>query len=280
MSFNTPFLAATLALTAAICWGAGDFTGGIASRRSSAFRSVLIGYSVGLIALVIVALIYTEPLPSLADLGWGALSGVCGMIGVGFLFQGFARGRMGIVAPLSAVLATAMPVIFNAFTEGLPGNLQFVGFGVALVGIWLLSRPEQLSSRPIELGMAAVAGLGFGAFFITLDQVGENTVFWPLIAGRTAACTIMIIFAFATHRPILRQLPLRLLTLAGILDVGGNLFFLLATQNGRLDVTSVLGSLYPAITALLAQLTIKEHLTRPQRVGIGAAMLAIVLITL
>ncbi|RPI95822.1 MAG: EamA family transporter [Chloroflexi bacterium] len=202
------------------------------------------------------------------------------MIGVGFLFQGFAKGRMGIVAPLSAVLATALPVIFSTLTEGLPGNLQLVGFGVALVGIWLLSRPERLNSRPVELGMAAVAGLGFGGFFIALDQVGEDTVFWPLVAGRAAACTVMIAFALATHRPMLRHSPFKLLILAGILDVGGNLFFLLAVQKGRLDITAVLGSLYPAVTALLAQLTIKEHLTRPQMIGVSAALLAIVLITL
>ena len=144
---NAPFLAALLALTAATCWGAGDFTGGLATRRSDAFRSVLITYTVGLAALAIVTLIRAESLPPLADLGWGAASGLTGMIGLGLLYRGFAIGRMGIVAPVSAVLATILPVIFNALTEGLPNELQFVGFGVALAGIWLLSRPERAGSR-------------------------------------------------------------------------------------------------------------------------------------
>ena len=278
---ETPFVAASFALTAATCWGAGDFTGGIATRRSDAFRSVLVAYSVGLVALVIVALARAEPIPPFRDLGWGAVAGLSGMMGIGFLFQGFATGRMGIVAPVSAVLATALPVIFNTFIEGLPEMFQIGGFVFAIMGIWLLSRPEKLSGRSVGLGMAVAAGIGFGGFFITLNQISESTVFWPLVAGRVAACAAMLAFALVARRPLLlREIPLRLLTLAGILDVLGNLFFLLALQSGRLDVTAVLGSLYPAVTAILARLVIKEHMTRQQIIGVSAAVLAIVLITL
>jgi drug/metabolite transporter (DMT)-like permease len=154
------------------------------------------------------------------------------------------------------------------------------GFGVALAAIWLISRPERLGSRPEGLGMAVMAGLGFAGFFILLDQVGPSAVFWPLASGRLASCGVMILFALVTRRPVpLRQSPLGLLTLAGLLDVAGNLFFLLAIQNGRLDITAVLGSLYPAVTAVLAWLVIKERMTQVQLVGVGAAMAAIVLIT-
>lgn len=281
MPLSSSLLAAALALTAATCWGAGDFTGGLATRRFGAFRSVLIAYSVGLCVLVIVAVARAEVVPSLSDLGWGALAGLSGMIGVGFLFQGFATGRMGIVAPVSAVLATAIPVIFAALTEGLPRDQQLVGFGLALAGIWLLSRPERLGGRPQGLEMAVLAGLGFAGFFITLDQVSESAVFWPLVAGRVAACAVMVVFALAKHQPLaLQHAPLRLLTVAGVFDVAGNLFFLLALQTGRLDVVAVLGSLYPAVTAILARLIIKERITRLQVIGVSAAVLAIVLITL
>lgn len=281
MPINSPLLAAALALTAAACWGTGDFTSGLAARRFGAFGSVLISYAVGLVALVVVAVARAEAFPSLADLGWGALAGLSGMIGLGFLLRGFASGRMGIVAPVSAVLATAIPVIFAAFTEGLPRELQLVGFGLALVGIWLLSRPERLGGRPQGLGMAVLAGLGFAGFFITLDQVSESAVFWPLVAGRVAACGVMVVFTLAKGQPItLRQAPLRLLTVAGVFDVAGNLFFLLALQTGRLDVVAVLGSLYPAVTAILARLIIKERMTHLQVIGVSAAVLAIVLITL
>ncbi len=230
--------------------------------------------------MVIVALVRREQITTPADLAWGALAGLSGMVGIGFLFRGFTLGRMGIVSPTSAVLATALPVIFEAFTRGLPRQVQLAGFGVALVGIWLLSRPERLSGSPKGLGMALLAGLGFGGFFIGLAQVGENAVFWPLAAGRAASLLVILAFMGLTHRPVsLRHGPLGLFTLAGLLDVGGNLFFLLAIQIGRLDVTAVLGSLYPAVTAAIALWALKERMTRLQALGVGAAVLAIMLIT-
>ncbi len=278
---NTPFVAASLALAAAACWGVGDFSGGLASRKSEPFRSVLLIYSVGLIALAIVAVARQEALPPLSDLAWGALAGLFGMIGIIFLFRGFAEGRMGIVAPVSGVLATALPVAFNALTQGLPGSLKLAGFAVALVSIWLLSRPERLGTRPAGLGLAVTAGVCFGSFFITLDQVSKASMFWPLIAGRAAAICAMVLFVLITRRALpLRSSPWGLFLAAGVLDVLGNVVFLLAIQNGRLDVASVLASLYPAITAVLARITIKEALTRLQILGVAAAMLAIVLITL
>ena len=274
-------MAAVLALTAAVCWGAGDFSGGLASRRSNPFRTIFLSYCVGLVLMVLVALGRGEKFTSLADLGWGALAGLSGMVGIGFLFRGFTAGRMGIVAPISAVLSATLPVVFDTLTNGLPHELQLVGFGLALVGIWLLARPERLVGRPKGLGMAVLAGLGFGGFFIGLSQVNGNAVFWPLAAGRGACVAVMAAIALTTRqRVILPKSPFGLYLLVGVLDVSGNLFFLLATQNGRLDVTAVLGSLYPAVTAFIAWLIIKERMSRLQVFGVAAAVLAIALITL
>lgn len=277
---ESSFLAAVFALSAATAWGSGDFSGGLAARRIGPFHTVLISYSIGLIALALAALARHENLPPPADLMWGALAGLAGMAGLGFLFRGFAIGRMGIVAPVSAILATAIPVIFAALTEGLPGELQLLGFGLALVSIWLLSRPEKLGGRPAGLGMAILAGLGFGTFFTALGQVGESAIFWPLVAGRVAACALMAVIAVSRRRSVNPQIfPLGLLALAGTLDVAGNLFFLLAIQSGRLDIAAVLGSLYPAVTAVLAWLIAREHMAGLQVAGVALAILAIVLIT-
>lgn len=277
---SLPILSAVLALSAAASWGSGDFTGGMVTRRVGSFFTILISYAVGLVLLVVVALARHEGFTSTADLVWGALAGVSGMIGLGFLFRGFAAGRMGIVAPVSAVLGTTIPVIFTAFTEGLPNQLQLMGFGLALLSIWLLSRPERFGGHPAGIGLALLAGLGFGGFFTLLNQVGENAIFWPLVSGRVAACGLMALFALATRRQVdLRSFPLGLMALAGLLDAGGNLFFLLAIQMGRLDVAAVLGSLYPAVTAILAWLVARERLASVQVFGLVTAVLAIVLIT-
>jgi len=277
----TTFLTAIFALSAAAAWGSGDFTGGIVARRIGTFHTMLIPYLISFVILVSTALLRREQFSQPADLMWGALAGILVMAGYGFLLRGFASGRMGIVAPVSGVLATAIPVIFATLTEGLPHGLQLLGFGLALVSIWMLSRPEKFGSRPAGLGLALLAGAGFGGFFTALDQVGANAIFWPLAAGRLTAFALMVAFALSTRRSLIPQVPpLVLLALLGLLDVGGNLFFLLAVQTGRLDVAAVLASLYPAVTALLAWLITKEHITRLQVIGVAVAVLAIALITL
>ncbi len=242
---------------------------------------MLIPYVISFMILVSTAILRGEAFSAPADLMWGAVAGVLVMAGYGFLLNGFAHGRMGIVAPVSGVLATAIPMIFSAFTEGLPRGVQLLGFGLALVSIWMLSRPEKFGARPEGLGMALLAGAGFGGFFTALNQIGESAVFWPLATGRLTACILIVAFALFTRRSLIPQAPpLALLGLLGLLDVGGNLFFLLAVQIGRLDVAAVLASLYPAVTALLAWWITKEQMTRLQVIGAAGAVLAIALITI
>jgi drug/metabolite transporter (DMT)-like permease len=280
MPWTGPALTAVCALSAAVAWGSGDFTGGMAARRVGPFHTVLISYGVGLLALTVVALLRREQLPPPSDLMWGALAGLSGMVGLGFLFRGFAGGRMGIVAPVSAVLTTALPVLFTAVTRGLPRTIQLWGFALALASVWLLSRPDRIEGRPAGIGLGLLAGLGFGGFFIALDQIGEGAVFWPLVAGRLGAAAFMVTLALSTRRPVVPPAaPLGLLALAGLLDVAGNLFFLLAIQSGRLDVAAVLVSFYPAVTAVLARVVTREHMARLQVVGVATAVLAIALIT-
>lgn len=280
MPFNPLFVAALLAITAAGCWGAGDFSGGLAARRSDPLGAVLLSYLFGLGGLVAAALLRGETIQSWQDLGWGALAGLSGMIGLELLYRGFSSGQMGILSPLSGVLTAGIPVLFEAVIHGLPGAPQLVGFAMALAGIWLLARPEPTGDRPRGIKLAVLAGLGFAGLFIGLDQVSKGALFWPLVSARTAACLAMGAYALVTRMELpVRRYPLGLLAMAGFLDVGGNVFFVLAIQTGRLDVAAVLGALYPAVTVLLARLILKEKLTRPQAVGVAAALLAIALIT-
>ena len=273
-------LAAGFALASAFAWGSGDFLGGLTARRIGPLFSLFLSYFVGVSTLVLLALVSGEPFSSSADILWGALAGLVGLVGYLFLLQGFATGRMSVVAPVSAVLAAVLPVLFTAMEVGPPGPLRLLGFGTALAAISLLSSAEGQAQRPAGLGAALMAGLGFGGFFILLDQIGDGAVFWPLAAGRLTSILVMGAYILArkgTQPPA--KPPWKLLAAVGVADVAGNYFFLLAVQTGRLDIASVLVSLYPAITVLWAMWIAGERLTRWQALGVPLAVVAIALIT-
>jgi len=271
--------AVTFGLLASLSWGASDFSGGLSARRVHVFGVITVSYAVGLALLVALALARSEPIPKGSDLVWGAAAGLAGVTGLTAQYRALAVGRMGIVAPVAAVLGTTIPVLFAAISEGLPGAGQLAGFALAIAGVWIIARPEVSGGRPDGLGLAVLAGLGFGAFFILIDQVSEGAVFWPLVAARGMSFVVLALIVMANSvawRPDRSALPL--VIVAGVLDVGGNTFFLLAAQAGRLDVASVMSSLYPMVTVLLARLVLQEHVTRLQTAGIAAAVAAIPLI--
>lgn len=271
--------AVTFGLLASLSWGASDFSGGLSARRVHVFGVITVSYAVGLALLVALALARSEPIPKGSDLVWGAAAGLAGVTGLTAQYRALAVGRMGIVAPVAAVLGTTIPVLFAAISEGLPGAGQLAGFALAIAGVWIIARPEVSGGRPDGLGLAVLAGLGFGAFFILIDQVSEGAVFWPLVAARGMSFVMLALIVMASSvawRPDRSALPV--VIVAGVLDVGGNTFFLLAAQAGRLDVASVMSSLYPMVTVLLARLVLQEHVTRLQTAGIAAAVAAIPLI--
>src|ERR1700730_13173632 len=267
-------------LAASFSWGTGDFSGGLASRHAHIFSVVLAVYAVGTVLLPILALAWSEPLPSWRDTLWGASAGLAGTLGLTAFYGALAIGRMGITAPITAVLAASLPVIFSAFTQGLPGPLQLAGFVVALLAVALVSRPARASGRPAGLGLALLAGLGFGGFLILIGQVSAHAIFWPLAAARVTSLLFMIIFVRVRSEQMLpKKSVFPLILLAGSLDVAGNVFFVLAAHAGRLDVSTILSSLYPAVTVLLAAIILRERVSRIQAIGIAFALGAILLIS-
>ena len=272
-------LSAAFGLASAASWGGGDFSGGLAARRANAFVVAGVSRAVGLSVQVGLALAVLEPAPPIRAVAWGIAAGVAGSIGLAALYRSLAIGRMGINSPLTAVLAAALPVLVAALSQGLPSGVRVVGFGLALAGVWCLSRPEDISGAPRGLGLALLAGLGFGGFYVLIAQVRGASVFWPLTASTGTSFILLLALALAGRRAWFAApgaLPISLL--AGALDAGGNIFFVLAAHGGRLDVAAVLASLYPAVTVLMARLVLKEHLNRIQAVGIGATLAAIPLI--
>ncbi|MBI5961210.1 MAG: DMT family transporter, partial [Chloroflexi bacterium] len=205
--------------------------------------------------------------------------GVSGGIGLTAQYRALSLGRMGITAPISAILSAMIPVVFAAITEGLPGTMKLVGFAAAVISVWFLARPSSTGEAHKGIGLAVVAGVGFGLFFILLGQVSDDAVLWPLVSARGASFVFLLSVALLSRQdwsPRPNVIPIMLF--AGLLDVGGNTFFLLSAQSGRLDVASVLSSLYPAVTVLLARFLLHEHLTRLQTAGVILALAAVPLI--
>jgi drug/metabolite transporter (DMT)-like permease len=267
-------------LAASLFWGSGDFSGGLASRRANTSSVVLAAYAVGFVLLVALALIWQEPFPAPSDLLWGGLAGVAGVLGLLSFYSALSTGKMGIAAPVSAVLTAMLPVLFSAFTAGLPNLLQLAGFVLALLAIGLISRPERTTGRPKGIGLALLAGCGFGCFFILISRVNPATTFWPLAVARLTSVLVLLIMMRLRRQQILPGKTVApLVALAGILDAIGNAFFVLAAHSGRLDVAAILSSLYPAATVLLAALVLRERVTRIQAIGILLVLLAIPLIS-
>jgi len=241
---------------------------------------VIAAYILGFALLIALALLWSEPFPSALDLAWGTTAGLAGAVGLVSFYQALSVGRMGITAPIAAVLASTLPVIFSAIFVGLPNLFQLTGFALALMAVWLISRPERTMARPEGVGLALLAGLGFGSFFILISRVSPTAIYWPLAAARLSSLLFMLAIVRIRGQEVLpKKAVFPLVLLAGTLDVVGNAFFVLATHTGRLDVAAILSSLYPAVTVVLASIILRERVTRLQALGILVALVAIPLIS-
>lgn len=277
---NPETMAITCGICSALVWGAGDFAGGVASRRGNALSVVLFSQLIGGILLVGLAAVFARSVPPVGHLLSGGLAGIFGVLGLTGLYKGLAQGRMGLVAPLSAVVTALVPMTFSFFVEGFPGWLRIIGFGIAMTAVWFLSSPGGNSKMGQgELRLSLLAGLGFGLFFIFMDHASSQSVLWPLVAARAAAISVMVIFlAFTRQMATPPPGQFTFIALAGILDAAGNAAFATAAHLGRLDIAAILASLYPASTVLLAWLVFSERLGRRQWFGVATAGVALVLI--
>lgn len=267
-------------LGSAITWGAGDFSGGFATRRGSVLTVLLFSQLLGMLLLIGIAILFGECVPATAAIVWGSSAGIFGSLGLIALYQGLASGRMGIIASISAVTTAIIPIVVAFFSEGAPRASQGAGFAMAMAAVWFLSSGETGAKiEKKELSLSVLAGLGFGLFFICMDRGSETTILWPLLSAR-AASLLLISLIVSIRRKIERPARGQLLyiVLAGVLDVSGNTFFALASQVGRLDVSAILASLYPASTVMLAWIFLKERLNRRQWIGVAAAMGSLVFI--
>lgn len=276
------------ALLSALVWGSGDFVGGLAIRRGMRERSAESPFSVVLIASLSGALIMLaagvlrgEGLLTLSDTLWSCAAGISGALGIAVLYTGLAQGSAALVAPTAGVVGAVLPVIAGSFLEGLPGSLQLAGMLLGLGGIWIVSQPASGGSdlTRTDILHGALAGAGFGGFFILIAQVEGKALFFPLVIVKVTALmfSTLILRLQGQSMPRLSGNPPALL--AGLLDSGGNLFYLLATNYTTLSIAAVLSSMYPVATIVLAVALLQQRVAGMQWVGILLCILAVALIS-
>jgi drug/metabolite transporter (DMT)-like permease len=271
------FLTAVYALAAVFAWGTSDFMGGFFARRANVFVFTAIFNLGGLILMSALASAVHAALPTKHGILWALAAGVTGGMAVAVFFRALSSGHMGLTAPIAAVLGAAIPTLVSIFTEGWPGTIAIVGFGLAALGLWLITRVED-GSQVSGIGMAMLAGIGFAGFYLCLRQAGSGSVLWFASLTRTGGLTITAaIVLLGNFRGIARN-DMGWAALTGCIDSLGTMSFVLASQTGRLDEAVVISSLYPAITVVLARVVLKEHLTRWRLIGLLAALAAVPMI--
>jgi drug/metabolite transporter (DMT)-like permease len=267
-----------LALASAVSWGVSDFLGGLSSRRVAQGAVLLISQAVGLTLLLPLALLHGPPRLDALTTVYAIAGSVAGLVGIAALYRGMAVGSISIVAPISATGA-AVPVVVGLLGGEQATALQSVGIGLVLVGVVLASRaPEdpQASGRvrvASGVGLAGLAALGFGGFFVLLHEASSRDVLWAATIQRLTGVCIMLLLALV-RRPNLmvgwQRLPS--LLLVGVLDTGANVLYAFASVLGFVSVAAVLASLFPVVTMLLARVVLRERLSASQSLGVVCAL--------
>jgi len=290
---------------AALSWGAGDFCGGLISRYANVLMAMLASQGIGFVITTLILVASGEPMATAESLVWAAFAGLSGIAGLAFFYYALSRGTMGLVAPLAALIGAGLPVLLAIVEGETPDALRLAGIAVALIAVVLISLPPRDQSAAAarmelrELPIVLLSGLGFAGFFIAIDRatVGD-TIWWPLATVRVVGITLVIaaIVFFAWRRrsgstgervgdaigldrfhssghTFLGTLPLFII--AGLGDMGGNFFFVLARGADALSVAVVLASLYPIVTTILAAIFLHERLRAVQIAGVVLAGLSV-----
>jgi uncharacterized membrane protein len=272
-----------LALSSALLYGAADFIGGFTARQASTAVVVAISQAAGLVMVTLLLALLPPSALTQSDWIWSAAAGLTGGGGVALLYRALAVGVMAVVAPVTALCAVAVPVIVAIALGERPGTAAGVGMTIAMVAIVLVSQQDSdsvASGTPTAVGLAFLAGIAVGLFFLALARTSAGAGLRPLLVARGVSVTLFTATAILSSR---RSSPIKasvavIAAAGGSLDMLANLFYLLATRAGPLSVVVTLASLYPASTVMLARIVMDERMSGRQWVGVACALLAIVLI--
>jgi len=284
-------MAVLLALVSALCYGTSDFIGGVLSSRIRSWTAAFTGQSTGALILIVIALAVGSPL-SWATAGWGALAGVGGGLGIVCLYRGLASGRMGVVAPLSGVIAAMLPAVVGVAGGDRPSVVSWLGIVLALPATWLVAGGEEeavavddggsaeprLSTRSAMLD-GVLAGIGFGVSFAAIAQAPADAGQWPVAVELVAGALVTLVGATIAREAWLpRTRTAYLAGTTGVLAAAAMSAFVAASNRGMLAVTGIIASLYPAATVLLAITVLRERVHRKQALGLGLCAVAVALV--
>ena len=292
-----------LGLAAAVLYGSGDFLGGMATRRAHVLTVLMLVETAAVIVAVAAAVIFGGP-ASLPGLAWGFSAGAIGGLGLIIFYVGLAAGPMSVVAPVSGLVATVLPVAVALAGGERPGAGVYAGALLCLVAIVLASSASEtddpgdrggagrtgLAHPPRRLGRAiaygTASGVAFGLFFLLIRNAGQSGEVWPVAAGRVGELAAVLAAAAVLRPSLLRpglhgvrgRISLAAAS-AGVIDVVANLCYVAATRTGSFGLAVVLASLYPGVTVLLARVVLGERLRWIQRVGLALAAVGVLLVT-
>ncbi len=274
-------MTAALATLSAALFGTADFLGGLASRRHRALIVTVRSQIVGFVVLLAAALV-VPAVPGMRDAGLGVIAGISGGIGVVSLYAGLATGRMGVVAPITAALSGSLPAVFDILRGTKVAPLGVAGIALALAAVVIVSltghTQDESGSSGRAIAFALVAGLGFSGSLICYASTANTSGFWPLVAGRTTTIVMLGSVALVTLRSLkLESSALKPAMWAGAFDGFANIAVITAMRIGPLAIASVLAALYPVMTVILARYVLEERLHVWQQVGVGLALVAVVL---
>jgi drug/metabolite transporter (DMT)-like permease len=277
-----------LAFSSALAYGAADFIGGAGSRRYSSWQVVLVGQTAGALVMLPAGLLLPGS-PAASEFAWALLAGGGSATGSIFLFRGLARGRMGLVAPISGVGAAVLPVLVGAALGERPSWLIWIGMAAALPGIWLVSRDPSSDGVGVDRAAATrgalvdgvLAGAGFGILFVALGQISDAAGLLPLAVYQLVGAILTLAVAAGLKQPWRpRRGVVAWGTGSGVVGALGTLAFTVATGVTSLGIAGVLASLYPTVTVLLAAGFLGERIGKGQRTGIGVCTVAVAALAL
>ena len=280
-------LSIALAFGSALSWGTGDFLGGIQTRRWPVQLVILGSATGGALLALVVALADAQTVPPVDDFAMGAAAGVVGMVALVAFYQALAIGTMSIVAPISST-GTAIPVVWGVANGERLSMLAIVAILVTVTGVILASR-EQDAGAAGKVSAADhrqsviysfVAAAGFGGVFVLIAEAGEVSTAWPAFALKVTSFVLMLLYVLVFSRGVLGDRPQRRdwlpIVCVGFFDVGANILYAMATNEGEVAIASVVASMFPVTTVLLAHKFLGERLAGSQRVGVVLALVGVI----